>query len=88
MNYDQYLENQREFFEGSESAERLWVVVYHNLDGSVGDWSHPISDKYNAETEYWRAHDAGENVEFGYTYEGRFTSRWSDNVNEFNPVRL
>jgi len=77
----------REQFNHEDSLtypDRLWVVMYNDDQ----NWSNPITDKHEAEQEYWRAKDSGENVEIGYTYEGRFTSRWSDNINEFNSVRL
>lgn len=83
MNYDNYLENEREFFESSETPDRVWAIM--DIDNQ--DWK-LFNDRHDAEEYYYSLSDLMENVDFGYTYDGRFTSRWSDNVNEFYPVRL
>ena len=64
--------------------DKMWVVMYNEHR----NWSEPTTDRYEAEQEYWSAKDSGEDVSFGYYYEGSFTGKWEENIKEFRPVNL
>lgn len=86
MNLDErILQDYYNHSEGRE-PERLYVVMY--IDENVENWSDPVADRYEAEQIYWSAKDAGENVSFGYTYKGRFNSRYANNIKEFREVKI
>lgn len=84
MNLDErILQDYYNHSEGSE-PKRLYVVMYNELE----NWSDPVSDRYEAEQIYWSAKDSGEDVSFGYAYDGSFNSRWIDNIRNFVEVKI
>lgn len=84
MNLDErILQDYYNHSEGRE-PERLYVVMYNELE----NWSDPVSDRYEAEQIYSSAKYNGEDVSFGYTYDGSFNSRWIDNIRNFVEVKI
>lgn len=80
-----YLSQQLSDHENSLTyPDKLWVVMYNELE----NWSDPVADRYEAEQIYWSAKDIGEDVSFGYTYDGSFNSRWIDNIRNFVEVKI
>jgi len=80
-----YLDKElHEYQDSLTYPDKLWLVVYPDLEY----WSEPTTDRHEAEMTYWQAKDEGENVEFGWIWDGNLTSRWIDNIRQFRPVNL
>lgn len=86
MNYDEYLENDRELFESTLTPpDKLWLVM--DDDNEIHT---PYNDKYEAEQLYWSMKDVGENVRIGYIWDGSITGSmpYKEVERNFKEVRI
>lgn len=85
MNYDEYLENDRELFESTlMPPDRLWLVLYPSLKL----WSTPTEDRHEAEQTYYSALDNQEEAILGYVYDITGSMPYKEVERNFKEVRI
>lgn len=86
MNYDKYLEDQRECIESRESdVEKLWLVIEDGREVVwSGNWRESAENIYRAAKENtWN-----KQFEIGYIWENEFSSDFDYVYRLFNPIKL